>query len=256
MSATFPSSSDYFYRGAAWNGSTYPGSPGGPPFDGFTTALTICGLGYHYGTSSGNYQPLMAMSSQSAGGNYFFLGNQPSGVSPNYGPDFGWSPPGGSAFDISGDTWIQWAIWTDQVSGNSKAYWKYIGDVTWQATYAWTSVFNFTSAPKRLFFGADEYSNFGNLWMVSNARIWTAALSDAEVLAEVNSTTLIRTANIWAWYKFKAGALTQDSSGQGNHLLANGAPTAGADSPLEAPGSSPPRIITRPRFMTPRRRYV
>lgn len=67
---------------------------------------------------------------------------------------------------------------------------------------------------------------------IAHWRIWEASLSDADILAESASLTPVRSANLWADYRFESGSLTVDSSGNSRDLTANGTPTFVADPTL------------------------
>lgn len=67
---------------------------------------------------------------------------------------------------------------------------------------------------------------------IAHWRIWEDALSDAEILAESQSLVPVRTANLWADYRFESGALDVDSSGNSRSLTANGTPVFVADPTL------------------------
>lgn len=68
-----------------------------------------------------------------------------------------------------------------------------------------------------------EYAHF---------RIWEAALTATELAAEVLSAVPVRTSNLWADYRFVAGALTADSSGNSRTLRLNGTVVDGASDPV------------------------
>jgi len=62
-------------------------------------------------------------------------------------------------------------------------------------------------------------------------RIWEAALTADELLAERQSISPVRTAGLWANYEMANGALAADSSGNGRDLRLNGTVVDGAEEP-------------------------
>jgi hypothetical protein len=83
-----------------------------------------------------------------------------------------------------------------------------------------------------------------NVWAFSGIigpiKIWDAALTSANLLNEYayrNAQT--NTGSIYAVYHFKTGALTTDSSGNGNTLTNQGATPFSADEPSDILGDDP-----------------
>lgn len=68
-------------------------------------------------------------------------------------------------------------------------------------------------------------------------RVWTAVLSDAEVAAESQSATPVRTANLWASWALAAAALT-DGSGNARPLVAGSTALSAATDPALSSGRS------------------
>ncbi len=64
---------------------------------------------------------------------------------------------------------------------------------------------------------------------IAHFRIWDAALTQAEVNAELVSATAVRTSNLNREYRFANGALTTDSGPNGRTLTATGTPAFTAD---------------------------
>lgn len=68
-------------------------------------------------------------------------------------------------------------------------------------------------------FQSDEYFN-GDLAQV---RAWNSTLSDAEIVTEFLSPTMVRTSNVVGWWELSSAATaTVDSSGNGNTLGVSG----------------------------------
>ena len=57
---------------------------------------------------------------------------------------------------------------------------------------------------------------------IAQVKVWTAALSQAEIEAERDLDGVARTANLWAYYSFRDGPQTNDESGNGRTLTAAG----------------------------------
>ena len=71
---------------------------------------------------------------------------------------------------------------------------------------------------------------------IAQVKVWTAALSQAEIEAERDLDGVARTTNLWAYYSFRDGPQTNDESGNGRTLTAAGTLTAEAGPPVETPG--------------------
>ena len=71
---------------------------------------------------------------------------------------------------------------------------------------------------------------------IAQVKIWTAALSQAELEAEMAVDSVVRTANLWAYYSFRSGPQTNDESGNGRTLTAAGTLTTEAGPPVTGGG--------------------
>jgi hypothetical protein len=80
---------------------------------------------------------------------------------------------------------------------------------------------------------------------VTNAKVWTHALTGPEVLTEAFSLALTRTANLWAHYPLIAAGDYSDVSGNERHFIVSGggAVTTSAETP---PYIAPPPIEPEP----------
>lgn len=86
-----------------------------------------------------------------------------------------------------------------------------------------------------ILFGALEGGMF--IGSMAQVRVWTASLSDGELITEMQATTAQRMTNIWAdWRMVNLAGAGTDSSGQGNDLFNNGTLTTGADDPPNGGG--------------------
>ena len=70
---------------------------------------------------------------------------------------------------------------------------------------------------------------------IAQVKIWSAALSQAELEAEMTADSVVRTADLWAYYSFRDGPQTTDESGNGRTLTTLGTPTAEDGPPVESP---------------------
>jgi hypothetical protein len=93
-----------------------------------------------------------------------------------------------------------------------------------------TSTTTFT--PTRFRIGADAFTGGeflnGN---VANVKVYSAALTQAEIITEWGSWQAQRTANLLRHHKFQTAAETTDYSGNSFALTASGTPTFDADNP-------------------------
>ena len=60
---------------------------------------------------------------------------------------------------------------------------------------------------------------------MAQVKVWTAALSQAEVEAEWHLDGVARTSGLWGYWSFRAGPQTTDESGNGRTLTVFGTPT-------------------------------
>ena len=67
---------------------------------------------------------------------------------------------------------------------------------------------------------------------VAAVKVWTAALSQADLNNERKGYNPVRTANLWGSYSFWGGPSTLDESGNGRNLTATGTMTAEAGPPI------------------------
>jgi hypothetical protein len=211
------------------------------------SSFSVTGLAYQHTIPSGQFEALFAMSKRFSGGQYLFQGNDSGGF---------WRTDANGTQDVSAThppnaTWFQFALRGDLAGGHMYSRWKLIGDTSWHTVDLATSSFAFT--PDVITLGNDEWSSSFGSFSLSNVRVWNAGLTDAELLAEADSSAAIITSNLWAWWKLLSSNLLADASGHGRDLTAIGTGVvAGADSPLEAPGSgvSATGVVTIPYSAT------
>jgi hypothetical protein len=221
---------NFFHYRALWTGSAYP-DPGLPSTAG---GFSACGLAIRTSSAGVSFEPILAMSGRFNGGGYFFTGWRNS--LDIYGD------AGGGLSDVGPEpalnTWFQWAVRADPSGGGLVFYWKYYGDAAWTASLS-GATYATQAALMQLFLGTDEWgTGSGGKVALANIRVWFKLKTAADLLTEVNSTTLVDAVNNFAWWKLRADGLTHDSSGNGRDLIMVGAPdTTGLPAnSLEAPG--------------------
>ena len=69
-------------------------------------------------------------------------------------------------------------------------------------------------------------------------RVWQTALTDGEIVAEMNSATVVKTANLWANWILANSSDNADHSGNSRDLTFAGGITTGADDPSQGGGGS------------------
>lgn len=145
-------------------------------------------------------------------------------------------PDGG---DYDGGAWFFFALVGDGT--NVRAYARLEGETS-LSSLTGISQGAYTAAGLTFFSDAfDEYfDGYGRYF-----RVWSAALSEAELLAESASATPVRTSNINADYRM--GSTTddnEDASGNGFNMTVNGTPANNASEPsiTIGGGGTPPRF--------------
>lgn len=129
-----------------------------------------------------------------------------------------------SSLNLAVGTWEFLAL-TFNVSAN---------DVMWWGTAPSLSSFSGSIAgfnDANTFYLSDD--GFGD-WFngsVAAVKVWTAALTQTELEAEMLKYAPQRTSNLWAAYTFQNGPQTTDDSGNGRTLTQTGTPTLDAAGP-------------------------
>lgn len=80
-------------------------------------------------------------------------------------------------------------------------------------------------------------------------RVWTAALSEEELAAEMQSPSPVRTADLWADWPLTAHTDLTDDSGNVRHLASEGSISTSADDPLDEEPEPEPEPSTTPRVV-------
>jgi hypothetical protein len=108
---------------------------------------------------------------------------------------------------------------------------------------------NLGSALQLLTIGVYPFSNaeYGR-FTIDDLRVWSAALSQAELESEAESATPVRTSNLWDTWEFASGSLLASTSGTKN-LTATGSDYAFAAGPLDGSGSSVARLAAYYRML-------
>lgn len=88
---------------------------------------------------------------------------------------------------------------------------------------------------------------------IAAVKVWTAALTFAELDAEKDFAAPVRTANLWANYTFQNGPQTTDESGNGRTLTGGTGASADASGPpiTGSGGGSSPTLVLTPLVMVP-----
>jgi hypothetical protein len=89
---------------------------------------------------------------------------------------------------------------------------------------------NITGTPAKLWLGSDSYPAEWFNGRIANFKLYNAALTQAEVEAELAQYVPVRTANLLRWHPM-VGAETTDRSGNGNNLTAGSTSTTTEDGP-------------------------
>lgn len=189
-----------------------------------TTDVTIC-LWAKMAVNRTTYS--FCVSVDDGGGNYVQLG--PGGTGINLGVSAttgGITPNTGAGQNMSLDTWTFMAtVWRTTGGGTDDNHAYAIApstDVSMDAaTYA-----GFNSA-SGLWVGGDGFGDWFN-GSIAQVKIWTAALSEAELEAELPVDGVVRSSNLHAYYSFRDGPQTTDESGNSRTLTA-GAGSAALD---------------------------
>lgn len=228
-------SNNYFYRGGEdvnqdgiYPDAALPSTSGG---------FTACGLGIQTAIAGGGggtaFEPLLAMSGRFNSGGYFFTGFRNSTEV--------YADSGGGLADVPSEpslgTWFQWFVTADPTGNQLLFAWKYYADSAWTMSVL-NAHYGTQAFLQRMFLGTDEWgTGVGGKMAMANVRLWYKLKTPASLLTEVNSNVAVDTTGLWAWWKLRSDAPTNDSSGNGRVLTAVGAPSATGlpTNTLEAP---------------------
>jgi hypothetical protein len=166
----------------------------------------------------------MPLASDNGGANYTFVGAGPTGTLFIRSAT---SAGGSTAYDFVVGTWTYIAsVW--DITGNDYLYYCAAPGTTLTPTIVGNST-GLTDA-NTFYIGS---TGFGD-WLdgsVAAVKIWTAALTQAELEAELPKYAPQRTSNLWANYTFQAGPQTTDNSGNGRTLTQGGTPVLDSSGP-------------------------
>lgn len=143
------------------------------------------------------------------------------------------------------ETWLYFAITCAGTSaGDWWGYWKYQADESFVSVSG--SGVSFT--PAVIWLGNDSYDEWLNA-AYAHVRVWDAALSSVELLAEAASITPVRTSGLLMDWRLPSAADLSDSSGNGYDLTGS-AGLSSEDSPDLGGGSAPgdPTDLTATRL--------
>jgi hypothetical protein len=131
------------------------------------------------------------------------------------------------------DRWFFWSITNN--AGVVTGRWCYLEDTSFDAgnTASGNST-SYVHTPDTCVVGI--YGDSGGLAFslagdFAQVRRWKAALNTAELLAEKNSPTAVRSLNLWSSNPFRGAADMSDESGNGRVGVAQGAPVDVLDGP-------------------------
>jgi len=180
---------------------------------GLVVPATICGWA-KMAVNRATYSGLMASSN---GTNYLQLGAAGDGVS------LGASASSGglsSNFDFTVGQWVFVAV---VINGTDNVYYAVSGTPTLTAGNAGSIAATALNAGSALYVGDDGFGGWFNGSMAA-LKMWSAALTQAELEAELPKRAAQRTSGLYASYELNGPSLI-DSSGNGRTL------TAGAGTP-------------------------
>lgn len=102
---------------------------------------------------------------------------------------------------------------------------------------------------ERIAAAEQTYCSGANGADVAYWRVWSAALSPAELTAERASPTPVRTADLWAHWPLTVHTDLTDASGNGRHLSATGTLETASNPPVDEPEPEPEPGDPEPRTL-------
>jgi hypothetical protein len=167
----------------------------------------------------------MVLASDDASSHYCQFGVSGDGVS-FFCSNFG----NAASFDFTTGTWAFIAATIDRTGSESWLYYANAPATTLAREFAFGNPASHLLDTNTFSIGGD---GFGDPWAgsVAAVKVWNAVLTQAELTAEAAKYAPVRTANLWAAYKFNAGPQTTDDSGNGRTLTQVGTPTPDASGP-------------------------
>lgn len=200
------------------NSEWYTSTTGLPSASPHTVACWV-----RYDTGSREQGPWLLYNGGSYWGVYTFSGGNVAGA--NGGTDY-------DIVDIGASSWYYLVV-VKPDNSNKNTWYAAEGASVATAGGGGSSTSSF--APNLLSIGGWAPYFVSSRCSIAYFRIWDAALSQAEVNAELVSATAVRTSNLNREYRFASGALTTDSGPNGRTLTVDGSPTYTADPTLPAP---------------------
>lgn len=177
--------------------------------------------------SRGTYSQMLAQ--DNAGGNYYQFGATSTGTVLGRDGTSGAGVNTGVTIPIG--TWMYIGCVNDTAGGGTDIFgWKIAGG-SW-TTYAQSPGVTVTGPAdaNTFYIGSNGFNNWFN-GSIAAVKVWTVALTDAELQAEAATYAPVKTSGLWANYKFNAGPQTTDDSGNGRTLTAAGTPTLDSSGP-------------------------
>jgi hypothetical protein len=170
----------------------------------------------------------IAMSQDNAGGNYYFMGTNATGTQIIRD-----STSGGAAnpgVDMTVGNWYYIGSVNDTGAGTDIFGAKPAGGAWTTAVLGSGVTATGPSDANTLHIGGDGFGDFLN-GSVAAVKIWTVALTDAELQAEAATYAPVKTSGLWASYSFRNGLQTTDDSGNGRTLTQVGTPVLDSAGP-------------------------
>ncbi len=179
--------------------------------------------------------------------NYYHLGTGSTGTL--FTRDSTSGAGANSGYDFPIGTWVYIATVNDTGAGNDLMGYKPAGG-SWTPLALGAATVTGPSDTNTFYIGADSFGGWLN-GSVAAVKIWTVALTDAELQAEAATYAPVKTSGLWAAYSFENGPQTNDESGNGRTLTAVGTPTTDASGPPISGGGPPPTFILTPIVAVP-----
>ena len=164
-----------------------------------------------------------------AGANYYFIGTLSDGTTISRDATSAAGVSSGVSMTLG--TWYYVACVNDTAGGGTDIFgWKPAGG-SWATALLGSGVTATGPSDSNTFYiGNSGFSDWFN-GSIAAVKIWTVALTEAELQAEAATYAPVKTSGLWANYKFNAGPQTTDDSGNGKTLTAGGTLTLDSSGP-------------------------
>lgn len=147
----------------------------------------------------------------------------------------------GGSVTLTTNSWFYLAITSTGSTHGDTYYYSAVGAPSMTngggPVAAHSSVFNYFTI------AAGEDASLPIRGEFCHARLWTAALSAAELLSERDSLTPVRSSNLYLSWRLETGSDTTDQSGNGRSPSFTGTVTTGSDEPIAAAGDPEGRLV-------------